>query len=77
MKNLIKKTLYKFCAYIIGISLLSGFMYLLFMYPPPILPGHPAERIPIYSPYPGIFMEEQLEWQLYLEERYLEYRRAA
>lgn len=73
MKNLINKTLTRFGAYIIGISLLSGLMYLMFMYPPVIpLPveGYPY---PEYSPYPGV----EHEYRLYLEERYLEYRRAA
>ena len=68
---LIRKTLSRYGAYLIGISLLSGLMYLMFMYPPPLLPSYPAENIPIYSPYPGIYggsNGEQLEWRLYLEE---------
>ena len=67
------KTLSQFGIYLLGILLLSGFLYLMFKYPPVIpvpLEGYPY---PEYQPYPGV----EHEYRLYLEERYLEYRRAA
>jgi len=76
MKNLIKaqlRTLAQFGIYIAGISLVSVFMYLMFKYPPVVpYPGNDGYP-PVYIPYPGV----EHEYRLYLEERYLEYRRAA
>ena len=67
------KSLLQYGIYIIGISILSGLLYLMFKYPP-IIPNPSESPIPpIYSPYPSL----ELEHRMYLESKLLEYRRSA
>ena len=72
VKELIK-SLSRYGIYLIGISLFTGIFFLLLKYPPVIPVPVDGNIPPIYPSYPGV----EHEYRLYLEERYLEYRRAA
>ena len=72
VKELIK-SLSRYGIYLIGISLFTGIFYLMLKYPPVIPVPEDGNIPPIYQPYPGV----ELEHRLYLEEKYLEYRRSA
>ena len=80
---IVKELLRKVIGYgtiIIGISLLSGILYLLGKYPPMIPPPVDGIYPPVYSPYPSTDLEypgREQEYRLYLEEKYLEYRRSS
>ena len=55
-------------------------MYLLVKYPPMIPPPVDGIYPPVYSPYPSTDLEypgREQEYRLYLEEKYLEYRRSS
>ena len=65
------KTFMQFGAYIIGISLLFGLIFLMLKYPPVIRVPVDGVPYPEYQPYPGA----EHEYRIYMEERYLEYRR--
>ena len=67
------KTLLQYGIYIIGISILSGLLFLMFKYPP-IIPNPSESPIPpIYSPYPGV----ELEYDWYMLSKLDQYRRTA
>lgn len=72
VKELLRKT-FTIGTTIIGISLLSGLLYLIVKYPPVVPVPVDGNIPPVYSPYPGM----ELEYRMYLEEKYLEYRRSA
>ena len=65
------KSLSRYGIYLIGISLFTGIFFLMLKYPPVIPVPEDGNIPPIYQPYPGV----EHEYRLYLEERYLEYRR--
>jgi len=72
MKSLIK-SIYRYGIYLAGIALFSGIFYLMLKFPP-VIPIPVDGNIPFtYPSYPGV----ELEHRIYLEERYLEYRRSA
>ena len=72
VKELIK-SLSRYGIYLIGISLFTGIFFLMLKYPPVIPVPEDGNIPPVYPSYPGL----ELEHRLYLEERYLEYRRSA
>jgi hypothetical protein len=72
VKELIK-SLSRDGIYLIGISLFTGIIFLMLKYPPVIPVPVDGNIPPVYPSYPSL----EHEHRIYLEERYLEYRRSA